>query len=119
LSRFESGKRQPRVQDMVKIAEVLKVPVESLLHDGPAQAAPTPPPAADQRLEALSWMLEAAFERLGGAEAGFLSSLLLEAVSRLEFGMRGPQDQAAARKLAASAVDSIAPPEAVNPAGCR
>lgn len=109
------GKRKPRVEDMMKIGEALKVPFESLVRpraDPTRDQTPNPmTPPADQRLEALSWMLEAAFEALGMAsgEAGFLAASLLEAVARLEFGPQEPCDQARARELAASLVAAIAP----------
>ena len=115
LSRFESGKRKPRVEDMMKIGEALKVPFESLVRpraDRTRDQTPNPmTPPADQRLEALSWMLEAAFEALGmpSGEAGFLAASLLEAVAGLEFGPQEPCDQARARDLAASLVAAIAP----------
>ena len=113
LSRFESGKRKPRVEDMMKIGEALKVPFESLVRPraDPTRDQPPMTSPGDQRLEALSWMLEAAFEALGmpSGEAGFLAASLLEAVARLEFGPQEPRDQARARELAASLVAAIAP----------
>jgi transcriptional regulator with XRE-family HTH domain len=115
LSRFESGKRKPRVADMMKIGEALKVSFESPVRpraDPTRDQTPNPmTPPADQRLEALSWMLEAAFEALGmpSGEAGFLAASLLEAVAGLEFGPQERCDQARARDLAASLVAAIAP----------
>jgi len=82
LSRFESGKREPRVADLMKIAEALDVPPESLLpvkpHPGrEEQPAKTPDPPLDGLLLAI-------FAEFGlqQEQAEFLLRSLQEAADR-------------------------------------
>ena len=41
VRRWESGQRSPRMEEIQKLAEVLKVPVSELLSDSPVPAVPT------------------------------------------------------------------------------
>ncbi len=72
LSRFESGKREPRMTDLAKIAETLSVPVETLFPGQQPAADPSfviIPPANRHDMGAVAHAVHEAFIALGANEA--------------------------------------------------
>lgn len=72
LSRFENGKRVPRVPELERIAKRLGVTVDELRGEEPPAPAPPPPPAPDvieDQRNALTNLFDELLESLGASRA--------------------------------------------------
>jgi len=111
LSRFESGKRQPRVRDLEKIAARLNVPVESLIRNGGQvetwRHVESLRPQKSDRV--LAFTIEEALQVVGvsGPQASEIAAIVLQVVAANLPGFPGLSQEETTRMILRHLVEKI------------